>query len=75
MARETQLTITGNLTADPELRFASAQVAKAPRGQRDMSPNAQAAHATQQQAGWGAPQGGSQNDPWATGNDRGPVPF
>ena len=24
---------------------------------------------------WNAPQGGSQNDPWATGNDRGPVPF
>ncbi len=24
---------------------------------------------------WNAPLGGSKNDPWATGNDRGPVPF
>ena len=55
----------------PSLRFARAQVAKAPRGQQQ-TPNAQAAHAAQQQAGWGAPAGGQQDDPWRA---NGPVPF
>lgn len=50
----------------PSLRFARAQVAKAPRGQQQTS-NAQAAYAAQQQAGWGAPAGGQADDPWGTG--------
>ena len=56
----------------PSLRFARAQVAKAPRGQQQMSPNAQAAHAAQQQAGWDKPAGGQADDPWRA---NGLVPF
>lgn len=50
----------------PSLRFARAQVAKAHRGQQQ-TPNAQAAYATQQQAGWDRPAGGQADDPWGTG--------
>ena len=57
----------------PSLRFARAQVAKAPRGQaQQMTPNAQAAMQAHQQAGWDKPAGGQQDDPWRA---NGPVPF
>ena len=71
MAGDTIITIIGNLTADPELRFTSSgaavtsfTVASTPRTfdrQTGEWKNGQG------QSGYKAPAGGAADDPWATG--------
>lgn len=59
----------GTIAVTHEIRFPRfvGYLPKVDQQHNQQTPNAQAAYAAQQQAGWGAPAGGQADDPWGTG--------